>query len=307
MNFRYARHTTDLKRIEAFYTNIIGLQKLGGFESHNRYDGIFLGYPESQWHLEFTVSRDIPQSKFDEDDLLVFYVFSEIEMATIKRKMEREHIQTEVPKNPYWKDKGIMISDPDGYKIVFAKMDKYLTNADELTTLVKTKQIHTWNELLTVVQQLPYGRNKNREDFSLVLKEQKGTCSSKHALLKKLADLNGIGGVKLVIGMYKMNKFNTPKIGNLLDGSGLEYIPEAHCYLEINNQRIDITATDSGIEQLMNDVLFETEIEPEQVNEFKVQFHRNYLKRWLYEQGIQMSLETVWEIREKCINSLSSN
>lgn len=305
MVLRYARHTTDLKRIETFYTNMIGLQKLGKFENHNGYDGVFLGYPGSLWHLEFTVSTDIPERKFDDDDLLVFYVFSEIEMASIKRRIEREQIQTEVPKNPYWKNNGIMISDPDGYKIVFAKIDKQLTSTDELTTLVKTKQIHTWNELLTVVQQLPYGRNKNREDFSLVIKEQKGTCSSKHALLKKIADLNKIQGVKLVIGMFKMNGLNTPKIGNLLDGSGLEYIPEAHCYLKVHNQRIDITATDSEIEQLIDDVLFETEIEPEQVNEFKVEYHKAYLKKWLNEQGIQMSLETLWGIREQCIASLS--
>ena len=41
MTFRYARHTTDLKQIERFYTEIVGLEKLGGFEKHNNYDGLF--------------------------------------------------------------------------------------------------------------------------------------------------------------------------------------------------------------------------------------------------------------------------
>ena len=38
-----------------------------------------------------------------------------------------------------------------------------------------------------------------------------------------------------------MNNLNTPKIGETILESGLEYIPEAHCYLKLNNQRIDIT------------------------------------------------------------------
>ncbi|MCK7556341.1 hypothetical protein MKQ70_15495 [Chitinophaga sedimenti] len=72
MKFRYARHTNDLHQIEKFYTEIIGLEKLGGFENHDHYDGIFLGFPQQDWHLEFTTSDEKTQSRFDEDDILVF-------------------------------------------------------------------------------------------------------------------------------------------------------------------------------------------------------------------------------------------
>jgi len=63
---------------------------------------------------------------------------------------------------------------------------------------------------------LPYGRTANRTDLSLVISEQKGTCSSKHALLKEVADLNGIKGIDLIIGIYKMSEANTPGIGDEL-------------------------------------------------------------------------------------------
>ncbi|MBK8723789.1 MAG: hypothetical protein IPL95_16520 [Saprospiraceae bacterium] len=43
MTFRYARHTSDLESIEKFYTEIVGLEKLGGFKNHNHYNGLFLG------------------------------------------------------------------------------------------------------------------------------------------------------------------------------------------------------------------------------------------------------------------------
>jgi hypothetical protein len=38
--------------------------------------------------------------------------------------------------------------------------------------------------LIEKVKNIPYGRNSNRTDFSLVISENKGTCSSKHAFLK---------------------------------------------------------------------------------------------------------------------------
>jgi extradiol dioxygenase family protein len=92
MTFRYARHTDDLKKIEKFYTEIVGLEKLGSFENHNNYNGLFLGHKNSNWHLEFTNSTEQPKSKFDEDDILVFYVNSEIELTRIKKTIEYKGI-----------------------------------------------------------------------------------------------------------------------------------------------------------------------------------------------------------------------
>jgi extradiol dioxygenase family protein len=123
MTFRYARHTTDLNRIERFYTEIVGLEKLGGFENHNNYDGLFLGHKNSDWHLEFTTSTEFPKSKFDEDDILVFYVNSEIELANIKKRLCQKNTPLEVPKNRYWEENGIMISDPDSFKITIVRLN----------------------------------------------------------------------------------------------------------------------------------------------------------------------------------------
>lgn len=122
MTFRYARHTLDLKIIEKFYTEIIGLEKLGEFVNHNNYNGLFLGIPNLNWHLEFTTSINKPVSTFDEDDILVFYLNSEFEYSELKNKLKRYDIDIEIPKNPYWIENGIMISDPDDHKIIFSKI-----------------------------------------------------------------------------------------------------------------------------------------------------------------------------------------
>lgn len=304
MTFRYARHTNNLLSIEKFYTEVVGLEKLGGFENHNKYDGLFLGHKNSNWHLEFTTSSEQPKSKFDEDDILVFYVNSEIELAKIRKTLQQKNIHLEVPKNPYWKENGIMISDPDNFKIVFSVNQLTFNSTQNLTSLIKMKGIKNWSELIDFIRKLPYGRNANRADFSLVLKENKGTCSSKHSFLKKVAEENNFENVQLILGMYKMNRLNTPKIGNTILESGLEYIPEAHCYLKLNNQRIDITTSNADMDNLMSDIIEEIEITPEQVNIFKVEYHKKYLIKWIKENEIKMDFDKIWELRERCIKKL---
>ncbi|WP_296314822.1 hypothetical protein [Winogradskyella sp. UBA3174] len=186
------------------------------------------------------------------------------------------------------------------------KENVVLSSNDKLTKLAKSYNISQWNELTSFVKNLPYGRNKTRNDLSLVLQQQKGTCSSKHALLKAIADLNTIPDVKLILGMYKMNHINTPKIGNVLIKNNIEFIPEAHCYLLINNERLDFTTSSSDFGRLKDAILFEKEIQPHQVAEFKVNFHKNYMKRWIIDNNIHFTFNELWLLREQCIENLSA-
>lgn len=180
-----------------------------------------------------------------------------------------------------------------------------LTSEDELTMLVKSTGTKTWQETIEFVKALPYGRNSNRNDFKLVIIEQRGTCSSKHAMLKKVADLNNIPNVKLLLGLYKMNEKNTPKIGNALAKNSINYIPEAHCYLKIDEKKIDITTPKSSFDNLKNDIISEIEILPEQVSQFKVTYHHNFIKSWLKHTNSSFSFKHIWNIREQCINNLT--
>ena len=180
-----------------------------------------------------------------------------------------------------------------------------LNSKDKLTAIIKDSGINTWNELIKFVKELPYGRNSNRTDFGLVIIEKKGSCSSKHALLKKIADLNKIQNVKLVLGIYKMNRRNTPNIGNVLLENKIEFIPEAHCYLKIDDKRTDLTTNNSNFEKIEIDILNELEIEPEQVAEFKVEYHKDFLTKWISENRIDIEFNEIWKIREKCIENLA--
>lgn len=159
--------------------------------------------------------------------------------------------------------------------------------------------------LIDKVKNIPYGRNSNRLDFSLVLSENKGTCSSKHAFLKDFADKNNIQNIKLYLGIFKMNEQNTAKIAPLLSENKINYIPEAHCYLKINNQPIDATTTDSFYDKIEDDIIEEIEIIPNQVCDFKVEYHKSFLKKWIIETNQSYTFEEIWEIREQCITRLA--
>ncbi len=159
--------------------------------------------------------------------------------------------------------------------------------------------------LIEKVKNIPYGRNANRYDFSLVLSENKGTCSSKHAFLKDFADKNEIENVKLYIGIFKMNETNTPKLGDLLSNNKIKYIPEAHCYLKINQVPVDVTTVDSFYDKIKQDIDEEIEITPNQVSDFKVSYHKAFLKNWIKETNQNNTFEEIWEIREQCIAKLS--
>lgn len=181
-----------------------------------------------------------------------------------------------------------------------------LTSTDELTELVKSKGITTWNDLTEFIRNLPYGRNSNRKDFGLVISESKGTCSSKHALLKSIADLNAIPNVELVVGIYKMTALNTPKIGSELGNYSFDYIPEAHCYLRINDNRIDFTSLKSDFNRIENDIIQEQIIAAHQVSDFKVDYHKAFIKHWLNDTNSEFEFEQIWQIREQCIANLST-
>lgn len=118
MQFRVARHTNLIKEIETFYTKILNLEILGEFKNHNGYDGIFIGKPHYNWHLEFTTTHEDVNHQFDEDDCLVFYPETQQEYDEIIGGLEIYHIRPIESKNPYWNENGISFIDPDGYVVV---------------------------------------------------------------------------------------------------------------------------------------------------------------------------------------------
>jgi hypothetical protein len=178
-----------------------------------------------------------------------------------------------------------------------------ITSNDTLSREVIENEILNFKDLVLFIKKLPYGRNSDRSDYSLVFKEQKGTCSTKHAYLSKIA-LENHFPVTLYIGIYKMNGLNTNGIDDVLKTYQLDYIPEAHCYLKFENEILDCTRNVINDISFEESILYEENILPEQIGEHKVTLHKNYLKKWISENSIPYNLQEIWQIRELCIASL---
>lgn len=156
------------------------------------------------------------------------------------------------------------------------------------------------------LHRLPYGRNTNRADFRLVLAEERGTCSTKHALLAELAREQEIP-ITLTLGIYFMHERNTPGVGSILEKYGLSILPEAHCYLTYTKIRVDITR--SGVEagESIDRFLHEETITPAAIGQYKVELHKKFLRTWLVNEQsvVGRTFEELWKIREECIATLA--
>lgn len=168
--------------------------------------------------------------------------------------------------------------------------------------------ISTFIEATKFVKRLAYGRNVNKADLTTVFIENCGTCSTKHALLKQLADENNFANLKFITGLFRMNSSNTPKISATLRHHKLDYIPEVHNYLKYGDQILDFTNKTSKPADFENELIEETEIRTDQIADFKINYHKQYLTNWLDKQKtLNLTLDELWKIREQCIADLSTS
>lgn len=119
MQVRVARPTDRIKEIEAFYCEGLGLQKIGSFTGHDGYDGIMIGLPSFDYHLEFTTHKDgSPCPAPTRDNLLVFYIPDLDSINNIFTRLKQLGYPSVASENPYWEKAGITIENPDGWRIV---------------------------------------------------------------------------------------------------------------------------------------------------------------------------------------------
>ena len=130
MFLRVARHTNNLKQIEDFYVNILGFERLGGFQEHHNYDGVFIGKSGLDWHFEFTQSKIEASHIFDEDDITVLYPKTILEYNELIERVIHNNISTMTAINPFWNENGKMIQDPDGYRIVVSPLKALSSEID---------------------------------------------------------------------------------------------------------------------------------------------------------------------------------
>src|SRR5215475_10838842 len=115
MQVRFARHTARLEEIVRFYGDGLGLSELGRFEGHDGYDGVFFALPGTDAHLEFTSGGNHGAPRPHTETLLVLYLGDAQAVEMIRLRVGSEPVEAA---NPYWRTKGVMLTDPDGFRVV---------------------------------------------------------------------------------------------------------------------------------------------------------------------------------------------
>ena len=167
----------------------------------------------------------------------------------------------------------------------------------------RERGIDSFQQLGRVLRDLRYGRPADRSDWSSVLTAGRGTCSTKHAFLAATAEEQTLP-IQLTLGLYEMTEANTHGVGGALIEAGVEAVPEAHCYLRYRDNRIDITRSASQPGQTIV-FLDEETIRPDQIGDYKVDWHQRHLRAWCETHAIE-DWRQIWEVRERCIQLLST-
>ncbi len=119
MKVRFSRATNSIERVREFYVQGLGLDILSEFSGHEGFDGIMLGKPGEEYHLEFThQSGVIVAGAPCRENLIVFYVPNPQEWKKIVDRMEQHGFQAKASHNPFWDRNGKLFEDFEGYGVV---------------------------------------------------------------------------------------------------------------------------------------------------------------------------------------------
>lgn len=181
-----------------------------------------------------------------------------------------------------------------------------ITPGNPMGDIFISQGITTYYDAIRAVHKLPYGRVANPLDYGSIMTEGKGTCSTKHAAIKTLAEEHAIYGLQLELVVYAMDEKNTPGVGEVLKKYDLPYMLEAHTFLAYDEEEYDYTFSGSHTMAWKESVLMQTTIDTDQIGDFKKEYHQSVLLDWISRDRLPYSLLDLWEIRQECIQALSS-
>ena len=122
--------------------------------------------------------------------------------------------------------------------------------------------IKSFKEACEYIHNVEYGYNTNYNDDMILFKENKGTCTTKHAVIAALAEELNIPLFKYV-GVYKFTEDISKGAEEILKKYQLPYAPMVHCFLVYDKYRFDLTeGNNNGKKKDLEEFIHIEKVEP---------------------------------------------
>ena len=158
------------------------------------------------------------------------------------------------------------------------------------------------------VQELPYGYNSKRDDLMILFKENKGSCTTKHAVIATLAAELDLPVVKH-IGIYAMTEDLVTGADAIMAKYRLPYVPMVHCFLAYNNLWVDLTeGNHNGKNRAIDEFLFIWPVTPGISEKDEYLLYRSALKDLLATRNElhSIAIKPLLQARQEGIGLLRS-
>ena len=140
--------------------------------------------------------------------------------------------------------------------------DKPITGGKTISDKFLSLGVETFISACRYVQEFPYGYNSDRDDLMILFKENKGTCTTKHAVIATLAEELDLPIAKYV-GIYAMTEKIVTGTNEILKKHNLPFVPMIHCFLVYGSYRVDLSeGNDNGKKKSIEDFLFAQQVVP---------------------------------------------
>lgn len=162
--------------------------------------------------------------------------------------------------------------------------------------------LRTFRQACQWIKDLPYGSNSSTEDSLILFAEKRGTCTTKHGIVARLAQELGLNVYKN-LGFYRLNDEIVSGVSALIQPYDLDFIPQTHCFLEYGEFRIDLTEGNcNGKNKTIEDYDFVVRVSPDLTRAEEEQYYLSYLNQYftIEPQLAVVGIQTILKLLEVC-------
>ncbi|MGD9346849.1 MAG: hypothetical protein PVH84_13355 [Candidatus Aminicenantes bacterium] len=187
--------------------------------------------------------------------------------------------------------------------------DKSISDLGIISAKFLSLGIRSFIDACRYVHELPYGYNSDRDDLMILFKENRGTCTSKHAVIATLAKELELPIVKNV-GIYAMTEEIVTGTDEILAKYNIPYVPMIHCFLVEGEHRVDLSeGNNNGKNRPIEDFLYTQQVQPNISSKDEYLLYRRALKEHILtrKEMAGSDIRQILHAREEGLKRLKHN